>query len=133
MYNGKRIVWYTILVIAGAALFLAGCFEVLDSFWSGMGGGLAAVGAVRLALAARYKKEPDYARQIDISNNDERNRFISGKAKSWTMYLTVIILAVLSIILRAAGSVSQSQICLYVMCGMLVIYWVAYMILSRKY
>ena len=133
MYNSKKIIWYVILVIAGAALFLAGCFEVLDSFWSGMGGGLAAVGAVRLALAARYKKEPDYARQIDISNNDERNRFISGKAKSWTMYLTVIILAVLSIILRAAGSVSQSQICLYVMCGMLVIYWVAYMILSRKY
>ena len=105
----------------------------LDSFWSGMGGGLAAVGAVRLALAARYKKDPDYAKQVDISNHDERNQFVAVKARSWTMYLTIILLAVLSIILRFAGLVPQSQLCLYVMCAMLVIYWVTYMILSKRY
>ena len=82
MSNQKKNVWYIALLIIGAALYAAGCLEYIDSFWSGMGGALIGVSAVRLMLLVRYKKDPEYAKHVDISNEDERLRFIADKARS---------------------------------------------------
>lgn len=42
----KRIYLSIFWIIVGAALFAAGFFEKIDSFWSGMGGALIGVGIV---------------------------------------------------------------------------------------
>ena len=48
MYNSKRMFWYGFLVVAGISILVMSCFDLLDNFWSGLGGGIAAVGIIRL-------------------------------------------------------------------------------------
>ena len=43
----KRIYLSIFWIIVGAALFAAGSFGKIDSFWSGMGGALIGVGIVQ--------------------------------------------------------------------------------------
>ena len=48
MKNDRRMIAYIIYIIFGAVLMVLGMLEVVDSFWSGMGGALIAMGAVRV-------------------------------------------------------------------------------------
>ena len=96
MSNQKKNVWYIALLIIGAALYAAGCLEYIDSFWSGMGGALIGVSAVRLMLLVRYKKDPEYAKHVDISNEDERLRFIADKARSRAFFFSILLLATIT-------------------------------------
>ena len=56
MKNDRRMIAYIIYIIFGAVLMVLGVLEVVDSFWSGMGGALIAMGAVRVIQFLRYKK-----------------------------------------------------------------------------
>ncbi len=84
MYSNKRIFSYILLLILGAGILAAAAAGAIDSYWGGFGGGFMGVAAVRLAISRRYHKNPDYARQVDVANADERNRYVSGLARSWT-------------------------------------------------
>ena len=133
MSNQKKDVWYIALLIIGAALYAAGCLEYIDSFWSGMGGALIGVSAVRLMLLVRYKKDPEYAKHVDISNEDERLRFIADKARSRAFFFSILLLCALGIILRPLGCVDESQMCFYTVCGMEVIYLICRFITNREF
>ena len=133
MSNQKKNVWYIALLIIGAALCVAGCLEYIDSFWSGMGGALIGVSAVRLMLLVRYKKDPEYAKHVDISNEDERLRFIADKARSRAFFFSILLLCALGIILRPLGCVGESQMCFYTVCGMVVIYFICSFITNREF
>ena len=133
MYSTKRMIYYGILTAAGVALVLLSVFEVLENFWGGLGGGLAGVGAIRLFLGIKYRKDEKYAKKIDVEQKDERIIFISSKAKSWAYYVTILGVAVASLILRGFGLDEAAQTCFYVLYGMLIVYLVAFMILNRKY
>ena len=44
----KSIIYYIILLVIGLILFILGCFEIVDSFFSGLGGGLCGVSIMKL-------------------------------------------------------------------------------------
>ena len=79
MSNQKRNILYIALLIVGVVLYAAGSLGDIDSFWSGMGGAIIGVSAVRLVLSVKYKNDPKYAKYVDISNEDERTQFIADK------------------------------------------------------
>ena len=120
-------------IILGATLFLCGCFEVLDSYWSGMGGGFLGVGILQLIRALRYKSDPEYKTKTDRANNDERNKFLAAQAWSWTGYLLVMIAAVGSILFKLAGRDDLMEFSAFAVCLILVLYWLCFLFLSRKY
>ena len=60
MMNGKRIAAQILCAILGGVLLVLGCFEGVDSFWSGMGTALMVVGALRLIRAYRFTKDASY-------------------------------------------------------------------------
>lgn len=132
MYNTKKMISYIIMLVLGVALVVAACFEVVNEFLSGFGGGIAGVAAVRLVLGMKYMHNPEYAKKVDISNSDERTRYISGLAKSWAFVLSILGLAICGFVLIALGYSNYGQICMYILCSMALIYWVAYIILSKK-
>ena len=98
-----------------------------------MGGALIGVSVVRLMLLVRYKKDPEYAKHVDISNEDERLRFIADKARSRAFFFSILLLCALGIILRPLGCVGESQMFFYPVCGMEVIYLSCRAVVNRKY
>ena len=133
MKTEKRFYLNIVYVVIGAALLACGIFEIVDSFWSGMGGALIGVGAIRIYQYIKFRKNPEYREKIEIEANDERNKFLSGRAWAWAGYIFVILNAIGTIAFKIAGNESLSQYCSYMVCIVLVLYWVCYLILRKKY
>ena len=129
----KRFYMNIFYVVIGVALLACGIFEIVDSFWSGMGGALIAVGAIRLIQYFKYSRNPEYREKMEIERNDERNKFIGGRAWAWAGYGFVMLNAVGTIAFKIVGNDLLSQYCAYSVCLVLVLYWIAFLFLRKKY
>ena len=134
MKNSKnRIVLYIVYILLGAVLFALGLSETVDEFWSGLGSGLLCVAVLQLFRMLRMNKNEEYRERVETGYTDERNRFIRGKAWAWAGYMFIIIAAVVVIVLKVMGQELLSMAASGAMCLVLVLYWVSYYILSKKY
>ena len=133
-YNNKRLALTVFWIVLGAVLVLLTVTEVLDSsIYSGMGGALIAVGTLQLIRAVKYRKDSEYKEKVDTELGDERNRFLRMKSWSWAGYFTILIEGIGAIIAMALGERTVQLVLSYSVCLVLVIYWIAYVILSKKY
>ncbi len=131
--NNKRFIASIVEIVLGLALFVCGAIGLIDSYWTGMGGGLIGVGIVFLVRSIRYKRDPEYKEEYDVEMNDERNKFIRLKAWSWAGYLFVMIAAVASITFKLLGREDLMMFCSGCVCLVLVLYWISYVVLKNKY
>ena len=129
----KKNIYPIALIIAGLVLFSLGFAEIVDEFWSGMGSALLVIGIIRLLRFYRLKKNDSYREKMETAVTDERNQFIRMKAWSWAGYLFIMVTAIATIILRILGQDLLSQVASYSVCLMLVLYWVSYFVLKKKY
>ena len=131
--NNKR--WITSIVYIALGVVLLGCgiAQILDEFWSGMGGGLLGVGIVRMIQMIRYQKNETYKEAVDTAMSDERNRFIANKAWAWAGYWYVLIGAVGTLVFRLVGMEELSVFCGFSIFLILVLYWVSHLWLRKKY
>lgn len=133
MRSNKRLIASIVEIALGAVLLVCNLAGLLDEFWSGMGVALIVVGVLFLMRQIRYKTNETYRDSVDVEVNDERNKYLRMKAWSWAGYLFVLIAAVGAIVLKIAGRdelvfMAGGSVCLIV-----VLYWLAYVVLSRKY
>lgn len=133
MYQNKKMLYYALLFLLGIGTVAVSVFLNEPGYWGGIGGGMAGVGGMRLFQGIRYRKNQDYAREVDNGTRDERNLFLYDKARSWTFGITVPALALASIVLRFAQFYDYSNVCVIILCAMLVIYCVSHWILRKKY
>lgn len=133
MKNNKRVIMSIFWLILGGILIALGFTGKIDEYWSGMGSALAVVGALQLLRLYRLNKNEAYREKMEIEISDERNQFIRNKAWAWAGYLFVMITAVSSILLRVFGQDLLSQAASGAVCLMLVLYWVCYLVLKKKY
>ena len=133
MKHDRRIIASICYVVLGAVLLALGIMEVVDEFWSGMGGALIVVGILQVVRFFRYRNSEEYREKTEIANKDERNQFIRNKAWAWSGYLFVLIAAVATIAFKVAGQDTLSFAASMALCLLLVLYWVSFLILSRKY
>ena len=134
MSTNKRLALSIFWVIAGVTLMVLSIAEVLDSsLYSGMGGALATVGILQTIRHIRYRKDPAYREKIDTEVHDERNSWIRMKSWSWTGYIVVMIEGFGCIAAMILGEHMIQKILSYSVCLMLCVYWISYLILSRKY
>ena len=129
MNFGFGIFW----VLVGAVLFALGAGEVIDNFWSGMGGGLIGVGLVRVVRHIRYRKDAEYREKTDTEVQDERNKFIANKAWAWAGYCFVLIEGILVVVFKLLGREDLMLMASYNVCGILLMYWVCWLVLRKKY
>ena len=120
-------------VLLGIALFALSFGEVVDNFWSGMGGGLIAVGVLQLIRFRRVQKDPEYRENMEVEASDERNQFLAGKAWQLAGTLFIITVGISVIVLRLLEQVLLSMAASYVLCYLLVLYWIAWLVLRKKY
>ena len=133
MKINRRMIMYIFYMLFGMALVVMGCAEMVEEFWSGMGGGLVAVGVLWLIGTYRYNNNESYREKVDVAGADERNRFIRNKAWAWAGYLFILLMASSVIVLKLMGQELLSLAASYTVCLMLVLYWGSYLILRKKY
>ena len=129
----KKNIYPIALIIAGLVLFGLGFAEIVDEFWSGMGSALLVMGIIRLLRFYRLKKNDSYREMTETAVTDERNQFIRMKAWSWAGYLFIMVSAIATIILKILGQDLLCQVASFAVCLMLVLYWVSYFVLKKKY
>lgn len=128
-----RIMMKGAIVLIGAALLVASWLGWVEDFWSGMGAGLVLAGCIQLIRLQRYRRDPQYREKMDVEVNDERNKFLSMKAWSWAGYLYVMIAAVGTIVLKIAGKDELMMLTSGSLCLVLVLYWLCWWYLRKKY
>ena len=133
MKYSRRIVLSIVWILVGAVTVVLGIMGTLDEFWSGFGGALLAVGILQLIRHIRYKTNEEYKDKIDTEINDERNKFLSGRAWAWTGYIMILATAVGAIVFRIMGEDELCSLCATAISLMAIIYLIAYTILKRKY
>ena len=133
MKNNRKILSYGIYILLGVILWILGMAEMVDEFWSGMGSALVLVGILRLVRIYRFKNDEAYREKMEIETTDERNKFIRNKAWAWAGYLFILIAACSVIILKVMGQEVLSMAASGALCLMMVLYYVSYFILRKKY
>lgn len=133
MNRNRRIISCIIYIVFGVILMVLGVLEVVDAFWSGMGGALIAMGAVRAIQAVRYSTDEAYREKRETELSDERNQFIRNKAWAWAGYLFVLIAAIATIAFRLLGQELLSVAAGFAVCILMLLYFVCHLALSRKY
>ena len=127
-----------IYVVLGIALFVLSLTVNLGDttiarVMPGMAGGLFGVGIVNLIRGIRLGKDAQYRENFEIETNDERNRYLRMKAWSWAGYLFIIGCSVFVIIFALIDRPDLMQMAAWGTCIMLVLYWVCYLIVRKKY
>lgn len=133
MRKDKSILLSIFWVVLGAALMIAGYAGRLDVYWSSMGTAVFVIGGLEIIRWRRYRTDGAYKAQVDMEAKDERNRFISGRAWAWAGYMYVFIGAVASIAFKVAGNDTLALAASMSVCLVMVLYWVSWMLLRRKY
>ena len=133
-YNNRKLILSIFWIILGAVLLVLSVAEVLDSsMYAGMGGALIAVGALQLARNLKYRKDPEYREKVDTEVSDERNSFLRMKSWSWTGYVVVLVEGVGSIAAMILGKRELQLTLAYSVWLIMVVYWISFFIISKKY
>lgn len=133
MKNNWKIVISIFWIIHGAVLFGCQFAGLGDEYWSGMGGAFIGVGVLQLIRQIRYKTDVAYRERVHVENSDERNRFLVNKAWAWAGYWYVMIAAGVSIIAKLLGYDQLSIMAGISICLIIVLYWLSYLFLRKKY
>ena len=133
-YNNRKLILSIFWMILGAVLLGLSIAGVLDSsMYAGMGGALIAVGALQTSRNLRYRKDPEYREKIDTEANDERNSFLRMKSWSWTGYVVVLVEGFGSVAAMVLGKRELQLTLAYSVWLILVVYWISFFIISKKY
>ena len=133
-YNNKRLALSIFWMVLGIVLIILTVTGVLDqSIYAGMGGALTTVGFLQMMRNLRYRKDEDYREKIDTEFGDERNSFLRMKSWSWAGYITVLVEAIGAVIAMIRGQETIQMVLSFSVALIVFVYWLMYMILSRKY
>lgn len=133
MKNNKRLISNIAEIAIGIVLAACGYAGMIDEYWSGMGTALVIVGGIMLVRQIRYRTNAEYKSEVDVQVNDERNQYLRNKAWSWAGYIFVLIAAVASIILKIIGLDQFSQFSGFCVCLLMILYWISYLVLSKRH
>lgn len=91
------------------------------------------MGAIRIAQYRKTAKDSQAIRQMELAENDDRNRMMQERAKSWAFSFSLFIAGDLTIILSLLGNHGLAQIFAWFLCGMIAVYWICWNIMRKKY
>ena len=129
----KDIIFGAVWFLLGLILTVLCCVKNLNNYWSGMGSALLVIGVLRLLRGYRLSNSDTYREQREVAQTDERFHFIRNKAWAWAGYLFIIICALSTIIFKLLGKDLICTIIGGIVCLMLVLFWVCFFILKKKY
>ena len=133
MKEKNEIILSCLFLMTGIILVISGFGNVVDSYWSGMGGGLTVVSLIRLLRLNKVKKNKEYREKKEVEEKDERNVFLRRLAWEYGGFSFIVIAALSSVILKIAGQNILSFAAGISVCLLTFLYWVSYLVLRKKY
>lgn len=91
------------------------------------------MGILRTHQYRKDTKDEKTIRQKELAETDERNRMMLERAKSWAFSFSVFFAGDMVIILSLMGKHEVAQIFAWFLCGMIVLYWLCWNIIRKKY
>jgi len=102
-------------------------------FLSSFGFALLFMGILRIVQNKKITKDENSMHKREVAENDERNKMLSERAKSWTFSFMLMMAGIAVIILSVLGYHEQAQPIAWIMCLTIGVYWVFYLLASKKY
>lgn len=131
--KNKRLILGIVYITIGLLLSVLSFTLVIDEWWQSFGVAIFIIGTVDIIRHRKYVTNAEYREKVDLSNNDERIRFLSMKAWSWAGYMFVLVAALGVIGFQIAGLRVWSMACSFCVCLVMILYWISYMVLNKKY
>ena len=131
--NFKTNLYPIICLLLGLPLMGMSIAGLLDEFWSGSGTALVIIGVIRLLRNVRLNKSETYREKMEVEATDERIHFIRNKAWAWAGYLFIIITSLAVITLKILNQDLYALAASYAVCFMMVLYWICFAVLRKKY
>ena len=120
-------------VVLGTVLVICHLAKLIEDYWFSMGIAFIVVGILQIIRHIRYKTDSEYRENRDVETNDERNKFIANKAWAWAGYFYVMIAAIGSIVCKLLGREDLMMFCSGSVCFIMVLYWLSWLWLKKKY
>ena len=118
--------------VLGVLMMILG-FLRTEEYISSLGLMFLIIGIARVIQYRRITQTEESLRQREIAEKDERNVLLWTKARSLTFTIYSIVLALAVKILQLMEVELIPQILAYCLFTMVLIYWICYFALSRKY
>ena len=107
--------------------------DVVFMFFFAWGTALMVIGIVRLRQYRKLMASPEAMRAQEVAETDERNVMLANKAKSYAFFWYVLICSVAVIVLEFMNQVQIATSLAFSVCFLILLYWVCYYVLRRKY
>lgn len=133
MRHDRKIIISILWVIIGAVLIICYLRGTVEEFWNGIGYAFLFIGILQIIRQIKYKSDSDYREKVDTGKRDERNKFLSGRAWAWAGYIFVLITAAAVVIFKLMGEDKLMFAAAASVCTVLMLYWVSFIVLRRKY
>ena len=128
----KNIAFVYILI--GVGMIILNVTGILtNDIMSSFGLMLFVIGIARMVQYKRITADSESLNARRIAENDERNVMLWTKARSLATSVYLLLLAVMVIVLYIINMQTAAQIVSYCMLAIVVIYWICYFIVSKKY
>ena len=118
----------------GLILMLVGIWIYSEnSFVFSFGLAILVMGLHRILHYRKIIKDEKYMRKQELMEKDERLLMLSERAKSWVFSFSVMLAGLAVIVLSLLGYNDQAVPFAWYVCGMVVLYWIFWFILGKKY
>lgn len=121
-------------LVLGLILMLVGIWIYSEnSFVFSFGLAILVMGLSRILRYRKIIRDEKYMRKQELIEKDERLLMLSERAKSWVFSFSVMLAGLTVIVLSLLGYNDQALPFAWYVCGMVVLYWIFWFILGKKY
>ena len=131
----KQRLWIAIsYIVLGLILVIADAVNHFENyFFFSFGFALVIMGILRFIRHLKTMRDDQSLRKQELAESDERIRMIAERARSWVFSLSVTGAGILVIALNILGHHDAALPFAWYVCGMVVLYWICYSVIDKKY
>ena len=121
-------------IVIGLVLIAADALNHFENhYFASFGMTLAVMGILRLIRHWKITKDDASIHRQEVAETDERTLMMNEKARSWAFTYSIMIAGITVIVLSLLGKHDAAQPFAWFVCAEVVLYWICWLILRKKY
>ena len=129
----RRIIGISYIML-GLVLTIADMLKGFENnYFISFGIALILMGILRLFQYRKITQDDKSMRKRELAESDERTRMIAERARSWAFSLSITGSGIVVIVLSLLGRHEEALPFAWYVCGMVVLYWISFVIIRKKY
>ena len=130
----QRLVLAVSYIVCGLLLTaIAALTHSENYFLSCFGVAMVMMGILRLIRHRKITENEQTIRKQELAETDERTRMIAERARSWAFSYSIMAAGIIVIVLSLMGRHEEALPFSWYVCAMVVLYWLCFAIIRKKY